>query len=86
MATQIPLTTVLARIEGDTYAAIVCLVQGPFFVAPCQTLIVRFTTNESLKSAYRVGRHSGAHSERVAHSGFMEGSGESVRGRDGVGV
>ena len=35
------LDTTLPRAEGFTYAANVwdlCLVQGPFFVAPCQTL------------------------------------------------
>jgi hypothetical protein len=34
----------VARTEGYTYAAKVwalCLVQGPFSVAPCQTLIAR---------------------------------------------
>jgi hypothetical protein len=42
--------------EGCTYAAKVwalCLVQGAFSVAPCQTLIVRFATNASPHSGGR---------------------------------
>ena len=41
----ISLPRIVARTEGYTYAAKVwalCLVQAPFSVAPCQTLIVRF--------------------------------------------
>ena len=41
------LDTTVARNEGYTYAAKVwdlSIVQGPFSVAPCQTLIVRFAT------------------------------------------
>jgi tRNA-binding EMAP/Myf-like protein len=43
--------TLVARTEGYTYAAKVwalCLVQGPFSVAPCQTLSLRFASNNSL--------------------------------------
>jgi hypothetical protein len=39
------LDTIVARSEGYTYAASVwdvCLVQGPFSVAPCQTLAFRY--------------------------------------------
>jgi hypothetical protein len=41
----------VARTEGYTYDANVwdvSLVQGPFSVAPCQTLMVRFATFSSL--------------------------------------
>jgi hypothetical protein len=41
----ISLTRIVARTEGYTHAAKVwdlSIVQGPFSVAPCQTLIVRF--------------------------------------------
>jgi hypothetical protein len=47
----IPLTRIVARTEGYTYAAKVwdlSIVQGPFSVAPCQTLFVRFVTFASL--------------------------------------
>jgi hypothetical protein len=46
----------VARTEGYTYAAKVwamCLVQGPFSVAPCQTLIDRFATFSPLYDQYR---------------------------------
>ena len=39
----IPSNTFVSPTEGYTY-----LVQGPFSVAPCRTLIVRFATNSSL--------------------------------------
>jgi hypothetical protein len=41
----ISLSRIVARAEGYTYAAklwALCLVQGPFSVAPCQTLTYRF--------------------------------------------
>ena len=47
----IPLTRMVARTQGYTYDAHVwdlSIVQGPFSVAPCQTLIVRFVTFASL--------------------------------------
>ena len=47
----IPLTRIVAHTEGYTHAAKVwdlSIVQGPFSVAPCQTLIVRFVTFASL--------------------------------------
>jgi hypothetical protein len=48
----IPLSTIVARTHMYTLAANVwdlSLVQGPFSVAPCQTLIVRFATCTSLQ-------------------------------------
>ena len=47
----IPISRIVARTEGYTHAAKVwdlSIVQGPFSVAPCQTLIVRFVTFASL--------------------------------------
>jgi hypothetical protein len=53
----ISLSTIVARIEGYTYAAkgwAVSLVQGPFPVAPCQTLFVRFATSLYSASSERM--------------------------------
>jgi hypothetical protein len=47
----VPLSTSVARTEGYTYASKVwalSIVQGPFSVAPCQTLTSRFATFPSL--------------------------------------
>jgi hypothetical protein len=47
----ISLDTTVARTEGYTYAANVwdlSIVQGPFSVAPCQTLALRFAIFASL--------------------------------------
>jgi hypothetical protein len=46
-----PSHTIVARTEGYTYdtkVCALCLVQGSFSVAPCQTLLVRFASNKFL--------------------------------------
>jgi hypothetical protein len=56
------LVTTVARTEGYTYAAKVwdlSIVQGPFSVAPCRTLALRFATLSSLYGGAR-WRHAGS--------------------------
>jgi hypothetical protein len=50
-ALPIRITGIVSRTQGYTYDVklrALCIVQGPFSVAPCQTLLVRFATFTSL--------------------------------------
>jgi hypothetical protein len=54
----ISISTIVARTEGYTHAAKVwdlSIVQGPFSVAPCQTLTLRFATFSTLGRVMGVG-------------------------------
>jgi hypothetical protein len=64
-ARRFPSNTIVARTEGYTYDAKVwdlSLVQGPFSVAPCQTLIV---TIRNLFTAVSEGAHHGVAQEHA---------------------